>query len=238
IFSHLKSPNWKRKISFSLHSKIVLRTAIALTLFFTVLFWLLERNSTLANMSPGLAIVNSIFNSIGARSAGFVTIPIVNLQLASILIVLVACFIGSAPGSTGSGIKTTTFSIFMSTLKSAITGKLAVEMYGRTIPRHQVLKAFAVLALSISWIIFAVFCLLITERSWSFLTVLFEVVSAFSTLGLSMLGKTADFTLTGKLILVITMIIGRIGPLTTVLALKKPSEKQEFSYPEERVMIG
>jgi trk system potassium uptake protein TrkH len=146
-------------------------------------------------------------------------------------------FIGSSPGSTGSGIKTTTFAIFVGTVKAAVVGKTSVELQGRRIAQDQVFKALAITVLSLSWIIVATFCLLITEKGWEFLDILFEVVSAFATIGLSM-GLTPYLSVTGKLFIIITMIIGRIGPLTMVLALRKKMDKAEYMYPEERIMLG
>ena len=151
IYIHLKERGWRKKIHLSLHSKIVLHSAMILIGIFTLLFWFLERHNTLAGMPFYLSFLNAFFNAIGSRSTGFTTVPIASLQLASLLLIMISCFIGSSPGSTGSGIKSTTFAIFIATLKTSIMGKIAVELKGRTIPRDQVLKAFAVIALSSSW---------------------------------------------------------------------------------------
>ena len=147
--------------------------------------------------------------------------------------------IGSAPGSTGSGIKITTFVLFLSTIRSAINGRSSVDAFERQIPFDQVYKAIAIISLSIGWILFTTFCLLITEKSWNFLDIFFETISAFSNVGFSLKGteKLSDF---GKLFIMATMFIGRIGSLTFILGLKLRARKEtiEFSYPEERVMLG
>lgn len=227
----------KKRATLSLHTKIVLYITGILIVSSTALYWILEYHNTLGNLPPYLAIINAFFNAVSCRSAGFSTVSIPELQFATQFIILIYAFIGSSPGSTGSGIKTTTFAIFAGTVKATIVGKSSVELKGRRIARDQVFKALAITVLSLSWIVFATFCLLITEKSWEFLDILFEVVSAFATMGLST-GITPYLSITGKILIIISMIVGRIGPLTMVLALRKKVELTEFAYPEERVMLG
>lgn len=112
-----------------------------------------------------------------------------------------------------------------------------VEIKGRRIPNDQVLRAMAVLALSLAWIAGSTFFLLITEESWRFVDIMFESFSAFSNLGLST-GITPDLSVPGKICIIVSMIAGRIGLLTLLLAFKYKQEKIEYHYPEERVMIG
>lgn len=233
----LHSFNKKRRYTFTLQSKIVLYATALLTGSGALLYWILERSNTLQNETWLLTILNSLLNSLSARSAGFVTVPTSELHLATILVFMVMAFIGSSPGSTGSGVKITTFAIFLSTVRSAIYARPSIEIQGRRIAQEQVYKALAIITLSICWIFFATFCLLITEKGWEFLDILFEVVSAFATLGLS-LGVTPLLTPFGKLLIIITMIIGRIGSMTAVLALQRKIAPAEYEYPEERVMLG
>lgn len=227
----------KKRATLSLHTKIVLYTSALLIISATALYWILEYHNTLSGMPSPLLTLNAFFNAIACHSAGFSTVTVAELQFATQFIIMLFAFIGSSPGSTGSGIKTTTFAIFVGTVKAAVLGKKTVEIRGRCIARDQVFKALAITILSLSWIIVATFCLLITEKGWEFLDILFEVVSAFATLGLST-GITPYLSIMGKLFIIITMIIGRIGPLTMVLALRKKSETVEYTYPEERVMLG
>lgn len=233
----LHSFNKKRRYTFTLQSKIVLYSAALLTGSGALLYWILERNNTLSQQNWLLTILNSLLNSLSARSAGFVVVPTNELHLATILVFMVMAFIGSSPGSTGSGVKTTTFAIFLSTVRSAIYARSSIEIQGRRIAQEQVYKALAIITLSICWIFFATFCLLITEKGWEFLDILFEVVSAFATLGLS-LGVTPFLTPFGKLLIMVTMIVGRIGSMTAVLALQRKIAPAEYEYPEERVMLG
>jgi len=150
---------------------------------------------------------------------------------------LILAFIGAAPGSTGSGIKITSFVLFLSTIKAAILGKTAVTIGNRNIPREQVLKAVAIISLSGFWILVSLFLLLMTQ-SHSFAQLSIECVSAFTNLGISS-GITASLTVLGKVLIMLNMIIGRIGSLTLILALRvRHSEKVEFSYPEERILLS
>jgi trk system potassium uptake protein TrkH len=127
----------------------------------------------------------------------------------------------------------------LSVIKSAINGRTSAEAFERELPLDQIYKAIAVISLSIGWILFTTFCLLIIEKNWSFLDVFFETVSAFSNVGFSLKGTQKLSTL-GKLFIIATMFIGRIGSLTFILGLKLKIKKDttEFSYPEERVMLG
>ena len=164
--------------------------------------------------------------------------PVYELHLATLFIVMIISFIGSSPGSTGSGIKTTTFAVVLATIHAAISGHTSVEMKGRRIPKDQVFKALAVLSLSMGWILIVTFCMLLTESSWEFFDILFEVVSAFATLGIST-GITPSLTISGKLLISFTMIVGRIGSLTLLLAMmRRRKDVHEYEYPEERIMLG
>lgn len=237
IMSYIESLRSKKRFCLSLNSKIVLYAIVVLFSSFAISFWFLERPHTLRHLPWHLAFINTLFNALSYKSTGFSTVSAVDLQFATLFLTMIISFIGSSPGSTGSGIKTTTLTIFLATIKSAITGKPDVEIRNRNIAKDQVNKALAIITLSVAWICFTTFCLLITEPHWEFLDILFEVVSAFATLGLST-GVTPYLSTTGKLFISLTMIIGRIGALTFLLALRKHSEPKDFSYPKERVMLG
>lgn len=222
----------------SLQTRVVLSSMTSLIAINTVIFWLLERHNTFAYMTFPQQWVNALFTSMSCRSAGFLTVYANDMQLASLFTLMVNAFIGSGPGSTGSGIKITTAAIFAATINSAIRGRTMVNMRGRRLMQDQINKALAVVALSILWVTLITFCLLITERSWHFIDILFETVSAFTTLGLS-IGITPYLSIIGKVLIIVTMFVGRIGSLTLLIALRKQNEKQqEFTYPQERVMIS
>jgi trk system potassium uptake protein TrkH len=229
----------KKTHRFSLHSKIILYGTSILLLITTILFLALESNNTLLNFSIPLKCANALFHAISFKSCGFILGNLTDFHAATIFFIFLIGLIGSAPGSTGSGIKITTFILFLNTIKSAINGRSSVEIFEREIPLDQIYKAIAIISLSIGWILFTTFCLLLTETNWSFLDIFFETVSAFSNVGFSLKG-TEKLSTFGKLFIMTTMFIGRIGSLTFILGLKLKTRKEtvEFSYPEERVMLG
>ena len=126
--------------------------------------------------------------------------------------------------------------IFLATINAAIHNNSSVDLRGRRIMKDKVYRALAIVSLSIAWIAVVTFCLLITEKSWNFLDISFETISAFSTLGGSVC-ITPYLSIVGKILIIITMFIGRIGSLTLMIALRPHGDKTEFTYPEERVMI-
>lgn len=242
IVSWIGSLFRRKRYQFSLHSKIILIGSTLIIGCFAMLFWILEHDNIFAAYTPYKALFISLFHAISLRSSGFMTIPLHELQLPTIFIIMILCIIGSAPGSTGSGIKVTTFFIYIATIKAVVVGNSAVIIKGRTIPHEQVLKCIAIVSLSLLWIALATICLLITEVGWGFLQIIFEVISSFTTLGLS-LGITSSLSTVGKIIIIINMIIGRIGSLTLIVALRQATiqgrhENVGISYPEERVMLS
>jgi trk system potassium uptake protein len=228
----------KKPYRFSLHSKIVLYASTMLLICTGIIFWILEHKNILANEGAADSILSTLFYAISFRSTGFLLTSIGSFHLASIMLIMFISFIGSAPGSTGSGVKVTTFAIFLATIRAAISGKTIVSLKGRSIALSQVYRAMAIISLGLGWVILSTFCLLITEQGFTFIQVLFESMSAFSSLGMST-GITASLSTFGKFFIIISMIIGRIGSFTLILALKLKKRKEaEFSYPEERVMLG
>jgi len=239
LIRRIKTAFDKKRYRMSLSSKIIIQYYFAMIAVVGILFWILERDNALSNMSTMHGIMLSIFHAVAFKSCGYATTLVTNFQLATLLLMMVTSFIGCAPGSTGSGIKLTTFAVFLSTIKAAFLGKHSVQIRGREIPIDQVYKTVAIIGLAIGWIMVSTFCLLITEQGLSFLDILFENVCAFTTLGFST-GITANLSASGKFFIMMSMLIGRIGSLTLVLAMRmsKKTETVEFAYPEERVMLG
>ncbi len=227
-----------KQYRFSLHSKIVLYGSIALIISSSIIFWILEHQNMFAGLTVGQSIINSLFYALSLRGTGFLWVDISMFSQATLLFVMVIAFIGSSPGSTGSGIKITTFVIFFATLKAAILGKTTVTIKGRTIAVTQVYRAISIVALGGLWILITTFCLLITQPAFMFLDVLLEAISSFTCLGISN-GITAQLSSIGKLFIMMSMMIGRIGSFTLILAMKaRKHHEAEFTYPEERVMLG
>lgn len=230
------NPFTTHKTNKTLQTRVILYYYFFLVFINTVIFWILEHNNTFESMSFPLQIIQSFFTSVTVRSGGYLSVYPNDMQHASLFSIMVNAFVGSAPGSTGSGVKVTTMAIFIATINAAILNQSSVDLRGRRIMKDQVYRALAIVALSIAWITIVTFFLLITEKSWNFLDIAFETISAFSTLGAS-LGITPYLSIVGKILIALTMFVGRVGSLTLMIALRPHIEKAGFAYPEERVMI-
>jgi Trk-type K+ transport system membrane component len=242
ILYYIRAFYYKKRYKFSLHSKIVLYGTFGIISTASLMFWILEHDNTYAHMGYFQSILNAIFQAVSFRSGGFTTVPVSLLALPTLFITLFIMFIGASPVSTGSGIKVTTVTVFLATIKAAISDRTSVEIRGRQIATDQVYKAISIIALSAGWICLTTLFLLITETGWGFFAILFEAVSAFSNVGIST-GLTRSLTTIGKIFIILSMIIGRVGSLTLLLALrqlalKNVTESAGFTYPEERVMLG
>lgn len=245
LYELLKYIPYKKKAKnhhFSLQSKLVLYGSFIGISITSLLIYCLEKQHAFYALSPFGAIITSIFHAVSFRSTGLLTVPIIQLHLATLFLIMIVSFIGSAPGSTGSGIRTTTLAIYLAVVKAAIEGHRSINLIHRTIARDQVNKAIAIISLSIFWVLTIIFCLLIVEPHLKFTAIIFEALGAFTNLGLS-LGITASLSLIGKILIMLTMIIGRIGSLTLILALRKIALRKETKptdiiYPEERIMLS
>jgi trk system potassium uptake protein TrkH len=234
---YVRSRSLHKHFHFSLHTKLVLVTTSFLVALTSIVIFLLEYLHDFL-MQPSLsAPFAALFNGICLRSAGFTTIEFSTLHLATLFLIMLVSFIGSSPGSTGSGIKTTTFAVFIGAIRATLSRRTWVEIMGRTIPNDQVFKAMAIFSLSLCWIAVIIFCLLITEQGWRFIDITFEAFSAFTNLGITT-RMTPHLSTHGKLLISLSMLVGRIGSLTLLLAFKKHQTKVGFHYPEERVVMG
>jgi trk system potassium uptake protein TrkH len=236
IFKRIENSFTQRRAQLSLQTRIVLQYYGIFTFANTVLFWILERSNTLAAMNVPMQWINSFFMAISCRSGGYLNIYLHDLQNASILTIMLNAFIGAAPGSTGSGIKLTTTALIIAVVYSVIMNKHSVEMKGRKIMADQIYRSLSIVILSLLWIAGVVFILLVSERNIQFIDILFEAVSAFSTLGAS-IGITESLSSFGKIIITLTMLVGRIGVISLLLAISTRKEQADYSYPEERIMI-
>lgn len=229
----------RRSRRLSLHSRLVLIITSILLIVGTGVFLLMEFNNphTLATKSFGEKLLNAWFGAASPRTAGFNTLALSQFRQATLFFIIILMFIGASPGSTGGGIKTTTFAITIISLWRLISGKDGVVVFNRTLPTIDLIKAFCVIIAALVLIISVTFILTLTEGA-DFLALLFEVTSAFGTVGLTT-GITTSLSSVGKLLLACTMFAGRLGPLTLATALgtrRKISEA--VHYPEERVGIG
>jgi len=228
----------KRHYKMSLHSKIAIVGTLSLLSIYSIVIFILERGNAFAKMSTPLAAVNTALTAVASRSSGVLGVDLMDFQVATIFVIIMIAFIGSSPGSAGSGIKISTLVVLLAAARSGIKGKKSVEIMGRRIASDQLFKAIAVVFAAFFWILLTTFCLIITEPDWQFLDALFESVSAFANLGLTT-GITPTLSTTGKLFIILNMMMGRVGALTLLFALrKKKKEKMDISYPEERIMLG
>lgn len=223
-----------------LHTKIVLQVSGALILIGAVLILIMEfaNPKTLGPLPLGTKILAAFFQSVSPRTAGFNTLDIANMYETSLLSMIVLMFIGASPGSTGGGIKTTTFIAIVLSVLSTYRSDPHVALKGRTLPQDVIQKAWAITT-SAALLIFLIVLILSHTENSDLMTVLFEVTSAFGTVGLSM-GLTPHLSVIGKMALILTMFIGRVGPLTLafVLSQKKNKQAAKIKYPDERIMIG
>ncbi len=228
----------KRFKLFSLHTKIVIRTTIILLISTTIIIFLLEYSNpqTLKPLTLIDKVMVSIFQAVTPRTAGFSTLNIGGLKPATSILIITLMFIGASPGGTGGGVKTTTFVIGLAMLWSTIQGDEKTVLMHKSIPYQNVKKAISILLLGLAVVYLSTIFLLITNN-FKPLDVFFESTSAFGTVGLSK-GITPFLNSAGKVILIITMMLGRIGPATLLLSMVMPSEPWKISYPEERVIVG
>lgn len=225
---------------FRLHTKLVLQVSGVLIILGAAFILIMEfRNpETLGPLPIGTKVLAAFFQSVSPRTAGFNTINLAGMYDTTLLSMIVLMFIGASPGSTGGGIKTTTFiSIVLAVLSTYRSGS-HVELEGRTLPKDVIQKAWAITSSAVFLIFIILSVLSFTENS-DLLTVLFEVTSAFGTVGLS-LGLTPTLSTVGKMAIILTMFIGRVGPLTLafVLSQKKNKQAAHVKYPDERILIG
>ncbi|MBO0477709.1 Trk family potassium uptake protein [Vagococcus sp. DIV0080] len=222
----------------SLHTKIALVVSLCLVAGGTLIFLITDANR---GSSVGNQLANSFFLSVTPRTAGFASLDYATMSYAGILLTIVLMFIGGTSGSTAGGIKTTTLGVLLIQLISLLRGREDAEGFGRKIPMQTVMKAFMFVFFSTAICFVSALVLSMTESipyQSGIEYVLFEVVSAFATVGLTM-GLTPDLTVFGKLLIMSLMFVGRVGLYTVVFALlRKNAKKQKFNYVSENVLVG
>ncbi|MEG0295121.1 MAG: TrkH family potassium uptake protein [Clostridium sp.] len=231
--------NFKSVKKLSLHTKAVLLITTILIVGGTLAILILEFNNpeTLGPMGVKDKIVNSVISSISPRTAGVNSISIPDMTTASLFLTIILMFIGGSPGSTAGGLKTTTFGIIICTLISVIRGREDVELFKRRFPKSLVYKAVSLLLLGSGLVLTVTMILTITEPGEDFISLLYEATSAFGTVGLTT-GVTQRLSSIGKIIIIVTMYLGRVGPLTVALAFASRNKRSKFKYPEGKILIG
>jgi len=225
-----------QRVVFSLHSKLAISTTAILIIFGSLFFFILEFNNSL-KAEPTLGkVAHAFFQAVTPRTAGFNTIDISKISITTTLFIMLLMWIGASPGSTGGGIKTTSFALIVLKIRSMIKGDERVEIFNKQISEESVSRAFASGLLSILLILTATFILTITEKTANLIDIYFETVSAFGTVGLSR-GITPNLTIFGKLIIITMMFIGRVGPLVFSFALFGKAEKKRYELQKENVLV-
>jgi trk system potassium uptake protein TrkH len=215
--------------------RVVLWMSAALLVLGAIVYGLLEWHASLAGLTVFDKLGNALFQSVSTRTAGFNSVDLTLLQPATILLVMVLMFIGAAPGGTGGGIKVTTLAVLAAAIPDIVGTRGGATLFGRSIAPAILQRAATIAVVATMTASIALFLLLITEDA-PFEVLAFEVVSALGTVGLS-LGVTPNLSVTGKVVILATMFIGRVGPLTLALALSR-SKPPALGYPETRIMVG
>lgn len=229
----------------SVHTKIVIITTGILILSGAILFYVFERNHVIKGVPILNKILASLFQSVTPRTAGFNTVDIGSLTNATILLMMILMFIGASPGSTGGGVKTTSAALLVMLMWSRLKGNLDVNLFNRTVPRETVSRSISIIFASAFSVAIITSVLLIVgegklaplESRHLFVEYLFDTVSAFGTVGLSM-GITPKLNDLQKYALILMMFAGRVGPLTLAFSLSRGTSKGSLTYAEEGVMVG
>jgi trk system potassium uptake protein len=229
---------FRRNRKLSLHSKVALSTTGLLIVGGTLIILIFEYSNSLTfgPLNFGEKILAAMMQSISPRTAGVNTVDIGSLRQATQFIIVILMFIGASPGSTGGGIKTTTFAALVGAVIAMVRGKEDVVMFRYRLAKERVYKALTVTLFALALVMLATMILSTTEDH-QFLMLLFEVTSAFGTVGLSM-GLTTDLTLAGKIIIILMMFIGRLGPLTLSYAIAPKPGRVLYRNAEGKIIIG
>ncbi|GAA4376658.1 TrkH family potassium uptake protein [Hymenobacter koreensis] len=220
----------------NVNTKIVLLTSAALLVAGTLLYFVLEYNSTLREHSGLGKFVAALFGGVTPRTAGFNTVDMTQMGLPIVLVYLLLMWIGASPGSTGGGIKTTTFALAFLNIYSIARGKERLEAFGRQVPSKSVQQAFAVIMLSFLVIGLCTLLVAMFNPEIPLIKVAFEAFSAYSTVGLS-LNITSSLSAGSKVVIMITMFLGRVGTFTLIAGVVSKANDLHYRYPTENIII-
>ncbi len=223
----------------SLHTKIVVSSTVFLIVFGAFFIFFIERNGMLQHHGIFKDMLVSLFQSVTTRTAGFNTVDISYMHSSTLFLFVILMFIGASPSGTGGGIKTTTAFVVFLSIYSYIRGEEETTAFKRKVPSEVIQRAFVIFSLSSIAVVFTSFVLSDVEK-FPFLSVLFEVVSAISTVGLSVgkhLSLSSEFNNFGKFMIIVLMFLGRVGLFTFSIALLKKRKSRSYKLPEGRVFL-
>ncbi|HLU94384.1 MAG TPA: potassium transporter TrkG [Membranihabitans sp.] len=221
----------------NINTRIVLVVTAVLIVLGTLLFYIFEYNYSLSEHSWWGKIAISFFNGTAPRTVGFNSVQTSELQLGTLMVVIFLMWIGASPMSTGGGIKTTTLALAILNITHLVQGKDRVEVYRRQISDESIKRAFAVIFLSLLVIGVSTLFIRIFDPHLDALETVFEVFSAYSTAGLTM-GITDELSTASKIVLMITMFVGRVTMFTVLIAIFRRFHKMNYRYPVEEIMIN
>ena len=229
--------SYKSSKKLTLQSRVVLSMTALLILSGALFFWAYEWNNTMSGLSFGEKITAGFFQSVTCRTAGFNSIDQATLNPISKGISTMLMFIGAAPGSTGGGVKITTFSVLIMTVASVLRGREEVVMWNRRVDKSVVYKAVTIVVCAAALVLVASFIISFLLPQCAFLDIIFECTSAFATVGLSS-GVTGEADTISKLILTLLMYLGRVGPVSFALSLVAGSGSRKEIMPEGKIVVG
>lgn len=228
-------PNGKQSRKLSMHTKLILSLTLILTVIGTSIILISENWSSMSRISDKFLL--SIFQaSTASTTTGFNTLDIGIMTRASLFIMIILMYIGAGPGSTAGGIKQTTFGVILISLYNQLVGRDKAIALKRKVSDETVKRSLSIAALALLWFVFAVMVLTITENK-DFLKIVFEVGSALGTVGLSA-GITSQLSVVGKLVIILTMLIGRVGPLGIGFTILRRKKLVTYHYPEDEILVG
>jgi trk system potassium uptake protein len=230
--------NYREDHRLSVHSRVVLITSAILVVVgvLSVAFFEWTNPDTLGGQSLNSKAAMSVFQGVTPRTAGFSTVSYPEMRDPTLLVQVVLMFIGTAPTSTGGGIKVTTLALVALIVVAQIRGQENITLFWRTLPRALVSRALSILALASLLVLTSTLALMISD-GLDLLPALFEVTSAFGTVGLS-LDITPNLSTFGKLLISLIMFLGRVGPITFIVALAARQHPPRYKFPEEEIAIG
>jgi trk system potassium uptake protein TrkH len=236
-----KTASWFIRMgrTWNLHTRLALLSTAVLLVGGTLWFFLAEYYGAFNSLSLGDKLLNAWFQSVTTRTAGFNSVDQAALGRASLAVTMVLMFIGGSPGGTAGGVKTTTIATIWMGFQTVLSGAPRMVAANRSVEPSTVIRAAAVVLLSSGLLLAGFLALLITQPHLGFVELLFESISAFGTVGLSM-GITAKLGALGKVVLMFLMFCGRVGPLTIAIAFSRPPSGRTagLRYPEGRIMVG
>lgn len=237
VYADLLAKDKLRKLT--LHSKVVLIMTGSLLIIGTLSFLLFESSNpgTLGSMNFPSRLANSFFQSVSPRTAGFYSVDMSKIRETTIFSTIMLMFIGGSPGSTAGGIKTTTFACLLLTTISVVKGEEDVNCLNRRLPFETIKRAVSIFLIGLAIVFLTAIILTITDSSLKFINLLFESTSAFGTVGLTT-GITDKLSTLGRLVITLTMYIGRVGPLTMAYAFARRNMKRDYRNAPGNLMVG